>query len=438
VNCKRWLGLLLALVAGPSFAACYQFGHAVSGVSKVYSTPGDNLQGMIADCNAGGGACVPACVNYSTGMTYASPWTSFGGTCKDGGGGTHALSLTATFSSSGACPACPTANGTAFLGGSGTAPGLSCYQGCLYSTPQPTSAIHCTTGGTCTSGATEYGATSMGTACGDTNPNPSVDASGVTGSGGLTCNGAAFCVSDAKSATGCDASGTICQTGANCGTFNGDQVCVGTIAPGTCVSYSSGGVACVSTPGHTAPVPSTSGTPDTALATENGPGGPEVDYFSQGQVAASGTVVTTSAPTGGLPLGSQTLPGSAVSSGPISVSPNAGNGDCGASANAADCAAKGAGTGLPDTSTSLTYEGITNSFRSAVAGSPTGLLVTDIESAWPSGSCSLSPVSLGTLPGHSLDYGTPFCSMVTTLTTPLAAIMLACFAVLGVLIILSA
>lgn len=65
--------------------------------------------------------------------------------------------------------------------------------------------------------------------------------------------------------------------------------------------------------------------------------------------------------------------------------------------------------------------------------------VSSIESSWPTGSCDLGTVALATLPGTTLDYTTPFCTFWTAhVESSLSAIMLAGFAVLGVLLILTA
>jgi len=53
-------------------------------------------------------------------------------------------------------------------------------------------------------------------------------------------------------------SGVVCteqSKGKNCGTVNGDEVCVDSAAPGACVSYASGAVACVSKSDGSVPTP---------------------------------------------------------------------------------------------------------------------------------------------------------------------------------------
>lgn len=98
----------------------------------------------------------------------------------------------------------------------------------------------------------------------------------------------------------------------NCGEFNGDRVCVGAIPPGTCVSFESGGVACVQqgdgSPPASPPAPNngTTGTPaepDGVVEAPTATGGVLVGhYYGPGTVAGSGSAPTVGAP-GGIPIG---------------------------------------------------------------------------------------------------------------------------------------
>jgi hypothetical protein len=79
-------------------------------------------------------------------------------------------------------------------------------------------------------------------------------------------------------------------------------------------------------------------------------------------------------------------------------------------------------------------------FWSAIQASPIVSAAQGIESAWPAGACFAGEtVTLVTIPGHTYDYGSTFCSIWATYAAPaLAAVMLAGWALVGIFIVLSA
>jgi len=297
------------------------------------------------------------------------------------------------------CPTCGAAGQTSFLGGSGTVPGQSCVSGCLYNTPSAGTQIHCNAG-SCSS-FTVYEATSTGQQCGGTD-------AGAGAAVGTQAD--------------CDASGTICRDtgtgGKNCGMFNGDRVCVGTVPKGTCVGYSSGGAACVSAAGTgnaaTPPAPNngTPGTTATPSATVSA-NGQTVNYYSSTVVGGSTAAPTTGAPVQGDPIGTQ---GTGTSPQP---------GECDGDA----C------TGTTPTLESLdSFQAITQGFMGRVEGSALLTTVTGLGAAVPSGVCPRPTLAL---------FGTTFtwttmCDLWDQISGVINAVMLAVWGLLAVRIVLSA
>lgn len=347
------------------------------------------------------------------------------------------------------CPACAVAGSYAFVGGSAP-PGYACVGGCQYQTPQPSLQINGGSGGA--GSAVTYDAYSTGQACGQnaatTPTSPSQE----------------------QSAEQCDSSGTVCASGSSpssgCGEFNGDQVCVNTIKPGTCVSYASGGAACAGsgTSGNTfvsPPVPGTSGTPAA-------PSGQVVtntetyNYYSSSSVSGATTPPTVSNPIQSEPNGTQGTGGSGGGSsgsvsvtntvsvaGSVSVVPNAANGDCGAAGVNCTGTAPSAGSGStnpgsgggPETWSGdcTSFQDCLSNFYSSIQSAPLVSGAAGIETAWPSGTCDIGSVTLATLNNQTFNYGTTACEVWTSyIATPLAAILLAVYAVAGVFIVLSA
>jgi hypothetical protein len=224
---------------------------------------------------------------------------------------------------------------------------------------------------------------------------------------------------------------------ANCGTFNGDQVCVNTMQPGTCVQYASGGVACVASAGAVSltspPAPGSSGTPATPTGTVSSTSGTTtttVSYFSSSTVTTAGGAVTSGS--GGTTGGTS----GTGQGGTVSVAPNAANGDCGA--QGVNCAPSSvATTGFSGDCTD--WGMCTENFYTAIASAPIVAGAVAIESAWPSGSCSIGSVSLATFGGRSFDYGTDACNVWNNyISVPLSALLLVVYGIAGVFIVLSA
>jgi len=104
----------------------------------------------------------------------------------------------------------------------------------------------------------------------------------------------------------CASSGGVVScgvSGKNCGTFNGDQVCVASIPPGSCQSFASGGVACTavgsgssSVASPPAPNNGTAGTPATAngsVTTTVNNSFETTNYYSSSTVSTSTGGVTS-------------------------------------------------------------------------------------------------------------------------------------------------
>ena len=99
----------------------------------------------------------------------------------------------------------------------------------------------------------------------------------------------------------------ICDTqsaaGANCGSYNGDQVCVQSVAPGTCASFRGGAAVCQQAAGTSAvqspPAPNngTAGQPAAPDETVTSSAG-TVNYYSSATVARSSAATTTTGAAG--------------------------------------------------------------------------------------------------------------------------------------------
>ena len=255
-----------------------------------------------------------------------------------------------------------------------------------------------------------------------------------------------------------------------CGTVNGNQVCPQAIAPGTCVSYATGGVACgVAAPADTpqnppgpttntgAAAPPTAAVTDT-LTTQCSPTcqSGTAYYYSHTTVQSSSSAVSTTSTQAGNPSSTGAVPTSTTGTGtggggglggcagttgdPCTTAPvpNAANGDCGASANAANCTT----TGSPPPRVNWSgdsWSGSTTAFVNAVDTGPIGTAVTGLSNAWPSGgSCPAETVKLATL-NYTADYGTPLCNIWQSAALPiLSDTMLAIWSIAAVIVFMSA
>jgi hypothetical protein len=330
------------------------------------------------------------------------------------------------------CPACPAA-GTNTLYGLDTVDisgSTTCHSGCQYTTPAPSLQIKCSaTSGACssTSGVVESQATGYG--CGSTSNSgstaPTVDTTNpLPGQ--------------------CDASGSVCADntdGKNCGTYNGDEVCVNTIKSGTCVSYASGGVACASS--STPPVPNngTPGTPAVA-AMQVSANGQTVNYYTSTQVSSSSTTTTTTNPVQSQPTGTQglggsgggtggsvTVSGTVAVAGTVGVTADPAKGDCGATG--VNCSGDATTPTLPSADTIATT---TTNYVGALSSVPIVAAVSSISASIPTGTCPTGSFSV---------YGSTYtidaqCSLWASVATIVQLVMLAVWALAGVRILMSA
>ena len=233
------------------------------------------------------------------------------------------------------------------------------------------------------------------------------------------------CMADGSGGTVC----TEADKGKNCGTFNGDEVCVASIPNGSCVSYASGGVACAAS--TTPPVPNngTSGTPATPTGQvqqyTDGTTSSTVNYYSSSTVAASTSPVAASA--GGQNTGNA---GTNASSGTgTGAGTNPANGDCGATG--VDCSGDGS---TPTLSTVPTIGDTSTGYVGSLSSVPIVAAVTSIGASVPSGSCPTGSFTV---------YGTSYtideqCTLWDSVSSIVSACMLALYAILGIKILLSA
>lgn len=381
----------------------------------------------------------------ATASCTGTPETCSTGATTDYGGG---VTLSATATSSQTCPASgthigvavPSANWSQWSSlGSGT---LMCNTGspsgtgdnCVYSTGNPQVAI-APPGG---SGQYIADAYATGESCGATAATTPGVSGGIPAPTGGTASNVPACVNNSGTEA-CDVSGA---NGATCGTFNGDEVCPSAVPNNSCVAFPSGGTACVAT--VASPPAPNNGTPGT-VATPSGSvtsGSTTVNYFSSSTTSSSTiTPTTVNANNGGNPTGTGGSGSSGGgSSGSVTVSGSVATTDADAASNG-DCSAGGCSGSVPgalDVS-GLSYAGVFSTFWSSVQSAPIVSGAAAIESAWPAGSCSLSSVTLTTLPGVTLDYGTPFCNVWNTDAGPaVATVALVAYALIGIFILLSA
>jgi hypothetical protein len=238
----------------------------------------------------------------------------------------------------------------------------------------------------------------------------------------------------AANATCASASGNIvCATqssgGKNCGTYNGDQVCVQDMPAGSCVAYASGGVAC-STASPTAaattpPSPNngTAGTPATPSETVTTPAG-TINYYNTSTVNNSTTATTTGgAGASGTPTGAPASGGSGSGVGP-------------AGATSQDCAFGGTCTDgtLPSTPAVDSVQTATTSYIAAIRSAPIVTAVANIGASIPSGTC---PAPQFTIWGRTFTMDAA-CSIFDTVSSILSAICLIVYTVMSVRVFMSA
>lgn len=335
----------------------------------------------------------------------------------DGVGGTGAV-LTATAVS------CPTNPCTQLAGkqvdtvvsGGAVASGTTTYdqQGCAMTvTSNPVNIVGCH-GGCAVQSATYTGQQQQ-----NASPQTQAGSNCVTGSGGT------FCSED--------------QSGKNCGTFNGDEVCPGSLPPGTCVSYASGGVACTQavgassvpsppgpdngTPGHPA---SPTGQVQAPVTTNGVTTQVTTNYYDSTTVNTSTGGIASSS--GGLNVGNGGSFGSGTVGGNGSGSgPSAADGDCGASGVSCD---PGLPT-LPDQSSILESS---QTYMTGLSSVPIVAAVSGIAASVPVGQCPTGQFSI---------YGSVYtidaqCVLWDSVKGIVQLCMLAVWTLVGVRILMSA
>ena len=231
------------------------------------------------------------------------------------------------------------------------------------------------------------------------------------------------------------ASGTFCldlqADGQNCGTVNGDAVCLGAVLNNTCVAFASGGTACTVGPNaggqatapaaaQTPPAPNngTPGQPAVAMASVVGPDGTTTNYYSAAAVKGSSTPVITAG-------SGPTISGNGTGAAPANQGPVS-----------KDCAFLGTCVpgALPAIPTTNDVQTSTTTYMSAVSASPIVHAFTNISAAFPTGQC----------PALSIDFfgktitATGMCKLWDTLSPVISAIFLIAYTVMGVRIIMSA
>lgn len=280
----------------------------------------------------------------------------------------------------------------AFVGmNAGGGSGSYCANGCAVNVPVPTLRVICGLDGACSSKSI-YKSTFTGASCSSEDP---VDEGSCTvGPFGRMCASS--------------------PSGKNCGTFNGDRVCVEAI-PSGCQSYASGGVACVvEGPGATTAVPD-SGTPDDpATPTMSvSKDGKTVNYYSSATVNSSTTVTT-----GGAASGSD----QGVETGGDDEAPDG-------------CADGGCEGTVPELGEVQTFEGATSAFMGRVGEAPIVASVADLGDALPAGACPSWTIDVF---DREISLSAPMCTIWDSVAGLLSAVMLVAWGLLAARIVLTA
>jgi hypothetical protein len=323
---------------------------------------------------------------------------------------------------SGACPdnGCAANSGQSFtLAGSPPASGAICSSdGCGYT---PTMSSVRTVQRAFSSGSiTLYNAVASGSSCSPGSSPPAVGQATDNGVANSTCAAAAGTIT-------CATQDTVAK---NCGTYNGDQVCVSDLKPGHCEAFASGGVACGQVPNTSAlavspPAPNNGTVGVAAMATGTVTAGGALggaNYYAPAVVAASVGVVaggagTTTTPTGGAVggSGSGTAPTAPVSK---------------------DCAFLGTcvPTDLPAVPEVNDVQTAGNNYMAAINSAPLVQAFSNISASIPAGTC---PAPSFTIWGHEFTMDAS-CVIFNQLSAVLSAICLICYVIMGARILMSA
>lgn len=379
---SRWPALLVVLFAQSALAAgtCYQWGNQTIGgvnigwhdsaaaagqawATRCNAVPSDGScdnSACSASSIAAGRTCTFTYVGYTVG-TWPAVTLQISRYFIDAPGYPGGTSGTATQNKTPAsrlnpdgCPECPASGTTAIAGGlASTSGGTFCMNKCKYKTPVSTLII---------SGLGAAGnmmmAESTGEACAQ-----STESSTPTDT--------AECMSVAGV-------GYVCaepSEGKDCGSVNGDLVCVTEIQNG-CVGYGSGASACTST-SATPPKPD-NGTPgDPATPTTNFTyGSTTINYYNSSIVNNSSTGATNTGTVGGEATETGNTSGGGGGSG------EEGEGECMPGEECAgDLPAQGSAGECDD------FTACFSSFLGRVQGAPILEAVNGVSAAFPTGAC---------------------------------------------------
>lgn len=229
--------------------------------------------------------------------------------------------------------------------------------------------------------------------------------------------------------------------GRNCGTVNGDRVCIDAAAPGQCVAYQSGGVACVvsgSTPNaaapSTPPAPN-NGTPGqpASPAAEVTDGSNTANYYPPSTVSGSTTAPTTVPAPDRNPTGvsSGSSGGSGSTSGTVNTqSQDTADGEC----TGDEC--NGTSGAIPTLEETPTFQQITSAYWSSLQAAPIIAAVNSVSTSLPAANCPVWSTALGYL-NTTLTFDV-HCELFANIAPLLSAVMLAVWSILGIVIILRA
>ena len=396
-----------------------------------------------ASCSPSPGTCAsPPTVIPSSCLTTASYSVFANGATGNAGSAMHAVACTGTACPPTSCAGLPSVDILAAISASSfNSGGLICVAGCGYT--NSASSMHIAVG---TSSAALVGR-AVAT--------------------GAQCSSGASTVA-ALSTSNCMESGgtTVChQSAANVATVNNDIVNPAAAPlPGQCAAYADGAVECNRGTGGTLSViagPTTGGAlmaPAVVVTTSSD----VVDYFSPTQVNASQTPVAsvnggniTGNPAGNGPTGpcTPTAPGVTPVVTCMGSSTGAGSGTGTGTGTAGsgpgDCMLQPGEAGSDDPSTcagttpSLTrtdtvqsnIQGLYNGIKASPIMSALGAISSSVPAA---GACPTASVSLISLGSHTFDFLQTACTIFASDLSTLVAISDTIWAILGVLIVMSA
>lgn len=234
--------------------------------------------------------------------------------------------------------------------------------------------------------------------------------------------------------------GCIDPENRGCGFFNGDYVCTGHVPNNSCVSFASGGVACMSgAPG--APTAPGGGPAEPAGQVTNG--STTVNYYDNSTVSSSATTVTTTGGVGGSAEGAPGRDGSLGSGGGgeggNTTIINCDGPDCVELDLEGECpegeTCDGSLPNAGEFGEVCTFGQCASAFYNRVKAAPLLSAVTGAGAAMPSGACPN-----WTLEAFSEDYSlsAPMCDLWDSVSGVLSAIFLVIWAWVATRIVLSA